>query len=64
MMLFGVKLFLRGDEIITLKYEDIANDSAVMNHNGTIECLPMNTLGKEENNAPVTLAILQFDNLA
>ena len=57
MTLFGVKLFLRGDETITLRYEDIANELVVMNHNGTIKCLPMNTLWKEEDDAPTTLAI-------
>ena len=57
MRLFGVKLFLWGDDIITLKHEDIANGLAVVSHNGTIECLSMYMLGKEQDDAPATLKI-------
>ena len=46
MMLFGVKLFLRGDEILSFKHEDITKEPAVISFNGTIECLPMKMLGK------------------
>ena len=55
--------FLRGDEIISLKYEDIAKELAVISYDGTIECLPMKTLGKEEEDAPNTLEIWHDKNL-
>ena len=57
MTLFGINLFLRGNEITSLNHEDIEKELAVMSYNGTIECLPIHTLGKKEDDAPATLEI-------
>ena len=57
MMLAGMKLFLRGDEIIKSRHDDIVSELAVFNVNGSLECMTMNVLGKEEEEAPTTLAM-------
>ena len=57
MILTGVRLFLRGGEIIKLKHEDIVGKLAVYNSNDAIECLPIDILGKEEDEALSALAI-------
>ena len=62
-MLLDVKLFLREDEIITFKCEDIAKELAVISHNGPVECLPMSILGKEEDDSSETFAICHDKHL-
>ena len=55
-MLVQIKLCLRGDEIIKLRYEDVVGELSVFNINGSFECMPLDALGKEEKEAHTTLA--------
>ena len=57
MILAGIRLFLWGDEVIKLKYEDVVGDLAVFSIVGSFECLPIDMLGKYESESPTALGM-------
>ena len=50
-----IKLFSRGDKVTKLKFEDIFGDLAVFNVSGSFEYASIETLGKQEHEAPTAL---------
>ena len=60
MVLFGVHLFLRGNEIMDLGFFSIINDNTIYNNDGTIDGLFVQIFGKTEkakNLPPVTMIL-------
>ena len=56
MTLAGIRLFLRGDQVTKLKYDDVVGDLDIFNVNGSFECMPIDMFSKEEMEAPTALA--------
>jgi hypothetical protein len=62
MILLSIKLFLRSDEVINLKLEDIVKDVCIVKDGGIVEALAFRVQGKSDN-VPVILSLWADDSI-
>lgn len=62
MFLISIKLFLRSDEVVQMKFSDIVKDISIVRHDGFLECIAFEVLGKSDK-VPVTLSLWADDIL-